>query len=259
MAERPIDTDVKQQIKDTLFTKNDYRLDDRFVIRDGKRHPFAIVVPGGAYAVVCSFIEGVPYARKLNEKGISVFILYYHVRKKAAYPAPQKDLARAVKEVFARKDEYLLDTEGYSVWGSSAGGHLTASFGTKNMGFRKYDLPAPAALVLVYPVISMENGVTHPDTQKNLLGKDPDEKRIRYASVDKHVDAGYPPTYIWSGDSDKTVPPENTKRMDAALTRAGVDHVCRIFPGVDHGVGPATGLSAEAWIDEAADFWLSRR
>lgn len=32
---------------------------------DGKRHPFAVICSGGAYFMVCSYIEGVPVAKKL--------------------------------------------------------------------------------------------------------------------------------------------------------------------------------------------------
>ena len=40
------DIDKKQRLYDML-RPNRYRLDDRFVLRDGKRHPFAVICPGG--------------------------------------------------------------------------------------------------------------------------------------------------------------------------------------------------------------------
>ena len=55
----------------------------------------------------------------------------------------------------AHSDEWNLDMENYSLWGSSAGGHLVASFGTDSMGYKKYNLPKPGAIILSYPVISM--------------------------------------------------------------------------------------------------------
>lgn len=105
----PIDVDKMQSAKDLFFTKNEYRLDTRFVLNDGQTHPFALLVPGGGYSFVCSFIEGTPVARKLNENGISAFILYYHVKDKARYPMPQKDAARAVREILADADRYHVD------------------------------------------------------------------------------------------------------------------------------------------------------
>lgn len=253
MADSP-DLDKSQRLKDIL-RPNRYKLDDRFVIRDGKTHPFAVVCPGGGYGMVCSFIEGTPIARKLNEQGISVFIVYYRVRKKAHYPNPQDDLARAVREILDHADDYHVDPEGYSVWGSSAGGHLVASFGTASMGYSRYGLPKPRAIVLSYPVISMDPALTHQDTHDNLLGAQATRREEDMASVEKQVTADYPPTYIWCGDADATVDPKNTQLMASALEEAGVPHRCEVFPGVDHGVGPGTGTAAEGWVERAVAFW----
>lgn len=93
---------------------NQYGLTE-YVIRDGKKHPFAVICPGGGYGMVCSFIEGVPYAKKLNEMGYSAFVVHYRIKKKAKFPAPLDDLARAVKDILARAEELNLDAEGYSV------------------------------------------------------------------------------------------------------------------------------------------------
>lgn len=258
MANTPADFDRKQFLRDLLFTQNRYHLNDRFVIRDGKRHPFAVICPGGAYWMVCSYIEGVPVAKKLNEFGISAFIVNYRVRKKAHYPAPQEDLARAIREILSKKEQYLLESEGYSVWGFSAGGHLAASFGTQELGYIHYGLPRPATLVLSYPVISMRKDVTHQGTHDNLLGADSTPELEALTSIDEQVTADYPPTYLWCGDADQTVSPENTRRMADALKAAGVAYQCEIFPGVDHGVGPGTGTAAEGWIRHAVDFWLAQ-
>lgn len=258
MANRPADVDVKQSIKDIFFSQNKYRLDDQFVIRDGKKHPFAILVPGGGYFMVSSFIEGVPVAKKLNQQGISAFIVYYRVKKKATFPAPMDDLATAVKEIFLRAEEYGLDTENYSVWGASAGAHLTAAFGTKHMGYAKYQLPKPGTLVLAYPVITMEREKTHMGSHDYLLGKNADKELETLTSVEKHVTADYPRTFIWCSDDDDVVNPDNTRDMVAALESAGVSVESRIYHGVAHGSGPATGTVAENWMNEAVTFWLDR-
>lgn len=258
MAHRPADVDVKQSIKDMFFASNQYKLDDQFVIRDGKKHPFAILVPGGGYYMVSSFIEGVPVARKLNQRGISAFVVYYRVKKKAAFPAPMDDLATAVKEIFSKAEEYNLDTENYSVWGASAGGHLTATFGTEHIGYAKYQLPKPGALVLAYPVVTMERENTHMGSHDNLLGKNADKAMESMTSVEKHITANYPKTFIWCSDDDNVVDPDNTRNMVAALNAAGVPVESRIYHGVAHGSGPATGTVAENWMNEAIAFWLDK-
>ena len=255
MGKQKIKHDTMQMLRDTVFRKNEYKLDDRFALKDGKSHPFAVICPGGAYHIVCSFIEGVPIARRLNAMGISVFILYYRVGEKALYPAPQDDLARAVKEILSKADKYMVEKTGYSVWGFSAGGHLAASFGTDNMGYGKYALPKPAAIVLSYPVISMREGLTNQESHDLLLGKDAAEEQERFASVDEQVTENYPPTYLWCGDADTSVSPENTRRMAVALEKNGVPYQCELFPGVEHGVGLGDGTSAEDWINHAEHFW----
>lgn len=258
MAGRNPDVDSIQSLKDIFLAKNEYKLVTDYVIQDGRKHPFAVLVPGGGYSMVCSFIEGVPIARKLNAKGISAFILYYRVRKKAAFPNPMDDLARGIREIFEKSDEYKVDIFNYSVWGASAGGHLAGSFGTYNMGYLKYDLPKPGALVLAYPVITLDPKYTHMGTRNNLIGKNGSKEMEEMASIHKHVFPQYPDTYIWCGDADELVDPINTKMMKEALDASGVRNRCDIFPGVAHGVGPGTGTSAEGWIDEAVDFWLNK-
>lgn len=253
LIKQKIDIDEIQKRKD-LYRVNQYEIDERFVIRDGKKHKCAIICPGGGYSKVCSYVEGTPFARKLNEKGISAIIVYYRVREKATFPNPQDDLARAVQEVFERKDELNLDMDGYSVWGSSAGGHLAGTFGTTAMGYAKYNLPKPGSIVLIYPVISLEKEITHEGTRNNLIGEDASRDDEWKHSVHSNVDANYPPTFIWCGDSDMSVPLVNTELMRKALESHGIYHVCKIYEGVGHGVGLATGTTAEGWVDEAIAF-----
>ena len=255
MSKRPADVDVKQSVKDMLLPKNEYRLVDDYVLQGGQTHPFAILVPGGGYYMVANFIEGVPIARQLNRQGISAFILYYRVKKQAKFPNPTDDLARAVAYIFANAARYGLDTSSYSIWGASAGGHLTAEFGTDNAGWRKYGLPRPGTLVLAYPVISMDRAITHIQSHDQFIGKDASAADEAMVSVERHVSADYPPTFIWCSDDDATVNPENTRRMTAALQAAGVPFESTVYHGVMHGAGPATGTPAEGWIDRAVSFW----
>ena len=259
MPERPVDIDTKQAGRDLFFTRNRYKLDTRFLLKDGKKHPLAILVPGGGYFMVCSFIEGVPIAKKLNEKGISCVIVYYSVKKKALCPAPIDDLARGVKEVLSKAEEWNLETDNYSVWGASAGGHLVAEFGTDNLGYGTYDLPSPGCLVLTYPVITMDKEFTHMGSHDNFLGKDASKEAEEKTSVEKHVWEGYPKTYIWCGTADTEVDNRNTHEMVKSLEEKGIEHKCHIFENVKHGVGPGTGTPAEGWIEEAVDFWLNEK
>ena len=50
---------------------------EKYILKDGKRHPVAIICPGGGYRRVCSFVEGLPFARKLNAMGYSAVVVHY--------------------------------------------------------------------------------------------------------------------------------------------------------------------------------------
>lgn len=229
-----------------------------YLLKDGRVHPFAVICPGGAYSMVCSFVEGMPIAKKLNAMGYHAFVVYYRVKDKARFPAPQDDLAHAVREILDHAEAWKLDAENYSVWGASAGGHLAASFGTKSMGYVKYGLPKPRAMVLTYPVITMTD-LTHDLTRENLLGKSPTPQQIAAASVEQQITAAYPPTFLWCGDADQTVDHRNCHMMAQALHAAGIPHEFREYPGIDHGVGLGQGLCCEDWINHAVAFWKNQK
>lgn len=229
-----------------------------YLVEDGQTHPAALICPGGGYGMVCSYVEGEPFARKLNALGIHAFVLYYRVNEKALYPAPQEDLARAVAEIHRRAEEWKLDVRGYSVWGSSAGGHLAASFGTEVMGYPKYQLPKPGALVLTYPVITMGDQ-THLDTRAHLLGAAPTREAIHMASVEEQVTSAYPPTFLWCGSSDQAVPPVNSRMLAQALEARGIACEFAEYPGIDHGVGLGEGMICQEWFSRAVAFWLRQR
>ncbi len=237
----------------TFWFGNHYKL-DAYVLRDGKKHPFALICPGGAYMLVSEENEGHTFAVELNRRGISAFVLHYRCRRKGRYPAPQQDVARALHEILVQADALHLDAENYSLWGSSAGGHLAASFATHEMGCSHYGLPQPAVLVLCYPVITM-GAYGHKQSRQNLLGPHPSADLVQLTSVENHITPDFPPTYVWSGDADHEVDVQNSRLLVQALRRCSVDYMFRLFPGVGHGVGLGKGLSCAGWLDEAVAFW----
>ena len=155
---------------------------EKYILKDGKRHPVAIICPGGGYRRVCSFVEGLPFARKLNAMGYSAVVVHYRCGKKNPYPVPQEDLARAIRYVMDHKDRWNLEMENYSLWGASAGGHLAASFGTDAMGYKKYNLPKPGTLILTYPVVTMGDK-THMGSRSRMLAAALEKYRIPHRFV----------------------------------------------------------------------------
>lgn len=244
-------TEIFDRIHDS-HRANKYALKP-YLINDGKKHPFAIICPGGGYSEVCSAGEGRPFAEKLNKLGCHAFVVYYRVKDKALYPNPQDDLERAIKEVFAHREEWRLDTDSWSIWGSSAGGHLVASYCTE-----KRSTPKPTAIILVYPVISMGE-YTHEGSRDNLLGKNASDEMIKRLSVELNVDENYPPVYIWYGTEDDVVTPVNTKMLTEALDKSRVPYKVEEYEGIGHGAGLARGTIAESWFKHAVKFWEEQK
>lgn len=245
-----------RELTDT-YRKNEYLLKP-YLLHDGKKHPVAIICPGGGYRRVCSFVEGHPFAKKLNAMGYHAIVVYYRVRDKAPFPNPQDDLARAIREVHDHAEGWNLDMKNYSLWGSSAGGHLAGSFGTDAMGYRKYGLPKPGALILVYPVVTMGEK-THAGSRNYLIGPHASREYIDLTSIEKQITPNYPPTFLWWGDQDETVDPVNSYMLKYALEENGIPCICREYKNVGHGVGILKGLPCEGWFEDAVSFWEQHR
>lgn len=246
--------DLWQATKD-FYSKNEYALES-YPIK--KKSKFALICPGGGYEMVCSFVEGKPYAKALNELGFSAFVLRYRVKGKARFPAPMDDLARAVRYILDHSEELNVEREGWSLWGSSAGGHLAASFGTDNMGYISRKLPAPAALVLSYPVITMES-FTHKGSAARLLGKEWTPADIQSTSIEKNVSSNYPPTFVWCSRTDEIVDWHNSNMLAEALEKNNVPHQFLLYETGRHGCGIGKGTANESWFGEAVEFWSKYR
>lgn len=233
--------------------KNKYYLDDRYAIDDGNDHPFVVLLPGGGYSIIYSYGEGDPIAKELNNKGISAFILYYRVKKKAHYPNPLDDCASAIKHILDNAQNYHVMKDNYSLWGASAGGHLAASMGTDHVGCNIYNLPYPKSLVLIYPVITFVKEY-HRGSRRLFLGRKVCDECVYKYSVENHVHDKYPETFIWCGDHDKSVPCSNSVLMSNALKEKNIRYELKIYPNIGHGVGLAKGTTAESWFNDAVKF-----
>jgi acetyl esterase/lipase len=224
-----------------------------------------IVCPGGAYGILSNEREGVQYARWLGTLGVTTFVLKSRL-KEFGHPAPLQDVLRAVRIVRSRAAEFNVDPGRIGVMGSSAGGHLAASAGTL------FDHPAgrtgtaldatsarPDFLILMYPVISMDDPFAHAGSRRNLLGATPDPGLLQLMSLEKQVTAATPPTLLIHTQEDATVPVENSIRFYQALTRAKVPAEMYLFEHGSHGMGMKPGFgTASDWTNNATA-WLRNR
>lgn len=224
-----------------------------------------IICPGGGYGILSHDREGIQYAQWLSHLGVTSFILKNRL-KEYGHPAPLQDVLRAVRLVRSRAAEFKIDPARVGVMGSSAGGHLAASAGTlfdhadgKTGAALDAVNARPDFLILMYPVISMAEGVTHAGSRENLLGKQRTPEQEAFFSLENRVTAGTPPTLLIHTQEDKSVPIENSIRFFQALTRAGVPAEFYAFEHGSHGMGMKAEFgTASDWPDRARE-WLRAR
>lgn len=221
----------------------------------GQNKPFVLILPGGGYGDVCSFAEGYTTAVALNQMGYNAFVGLYKVGKNAHYPNPQDSVADIVKWILANAKRLNISTDNYAVCGFSAGGHLAGMWGTKSLGYAKYGLPKPSAVLLAYPVVTMTKKA-HKGSRKRLLGKEHNDANLQIAySVERQITSDYPKTFVWQCKGDLIVSFENSLMLVDALKQNGVAYEFMPVEGRSHGLGLATGRAADGWLKKAVAFW----
>jgi acetyl esterase/lipase len=207
-----------------------------------------VICPGGGYGFLASDHEGKQVAEFVNGLGVHAFVLKYRiVTKDRPGPlgnAPLLDVQRAIRFVRAKAADHGIDPKKVGVCGFSAGGHLASTAATHfDDGAKDAADPIdrvscrPDFCVLGYPVISMQDGVTHGGSRRNLLGAKPDPKLVEEFSNEKQVTAKTPPTFLFQTDEDTAVPAENAVRFYLALRKARVPAELHVFEKGRHGVG----------------------
>ncbi len=237
-----------------------------------QKRPMIILCPGGGYHKV-SYREGEPLAMHFLSRGYHACVLTYSVAP-VTFPTQVLELGEAVKTIRAHAGEWNVDTDNLIIQGSSAGGHLAASYGIywdQDFLAERVGLPAeelkPRGIMLSYPVITSDVRYWHADTFKNLLG-DKFEQCVKTQSLENQVRPTMPPCFIWHTVEDEAVPVENSLLMAMALNKVHVPVELHIFPKGGHGLSLASpivekedgsGVQAqcEQWVD-LADTWLKQ-
>ena len=227
-----------------------------------KSDTYAVLTAGGAYGAVCTMGEALPVAARLNSLGMDCFCLNYRTARpdsfvKGLLPQPLDDLAAALRFIKYSEKAFDITAEKYIVGGFSAGGHLCAMWGTSDLGFAKYGLPAPQMLIPVYPMVTMENypdGAVKDYMCRGMFGADYTQEDIRRYAVHRHIDGTYPKSYLVQCEDDRTVSVDNTRMLGQALRTAGVHVRLDIGKTGGHGFGLGTATDVAGWVDRALDF-----
>ena len=208
--------------------------------------PMVIVVPGGGYAY-CSNREAEAIALKFLAEGIHAAVLRYHCAP-SRYPVAALELGWAIRYCREHAAEWHVQPDAISVCGFSAGGHLAGTLGTlwQEPVFRQTlgggASWRPDTQILCYAVLTMGEH-THAGSRENLLGPDWAEK-AEELSLEKRVDAGTPPTFLWHTAEDGSVPVENSLMYAAALRKNGVPFELHVYERGGHGLSTCQEITS---------------
>lgn len=184
-----------------------------------------------------------PQAQYLAERGMVAIAVDYRVRSRNGTLAnvAVSDAKAAIRWVRMNADRLGVDPNRIAAGGGSAGGHLAAATamlpGHDDTSTGSDVSSAPNALVLFNPVLitAPVPGLPGQDLEKfsrlePRLGADPQSM-----SPYHHVRAGLPPTIIFHGEEDKTVPYLTVELFTEAMIAAGNQCELVAYPGEGHG------------------------
>ncbi|MES2573928.1 MAG: alpha/beta hydrolase [Bacteroidota bacterium] len=222
-----------------------------------------IICPGGGYHHLSINKEGYKIAKWLNTLGISAFVLKYRLPSdlimKDKSIGPLQDAQEAVRIVRRNAEKWKLDPDKIGIIGFSAGGHLASTLATKfdeKVYISKDNTSArPDFSILIYPVISMQDGITHKGSKTNLLGENPSLEMGDKYSNEKQVNVTTPKTFIVHATDDKSVPVENSINYYLALKQNKIPVEMHIYENGGHGFGLGVEGTNKTWT-KACENWL---
>ncbi|WP_382383254.1 alpha/beta hydrolase [Formosa undariae] len=221
-----------------------------------------VIYPGGGYQHLAMHKEGTKVGAWLSSLGITAFVLKYRLPSDAIMTqktiGPLQDAQEAMRYIRRHAADYKLDVNKIGVLGFSAGGHLAATLSThyKDRVYESDNTSAkPDFSILIYPVISMKNELTHNGSRVHLLGENPSEENILYYSNELQVDDNTPPTFLVHATNDKSVPVENSVHYYLALKKHKIDTEMHLFEKGGHGFGLSKDDIHLHWKDNCEN-WL---
>ena len=222
-----------------------------------------LIFPGGGYSHLAMHKEGKKVALWLNSLGITAFVLKYRLPTdrvmKDKTIGPLQDAQEAIRMIRRNAKEWNIDPAKIGVLGFSAGGHLASTLATHYLD-KVYDADTisarPDFSILIYPVISMEEGITHNGSKVNLLGANAVKELVDKYSNEKQIDANTPKTFLIHASDDKVVPVENSIQYYMNLKKFNVPVEMHLYENGGHGFGLGTKGTHTEW-PKACEKWLT--
>ena len=221
--------------------------------------------PGGGYSHLAMQHEGYDWAPWFNERGIAFFVLTYRMPH-GDRTIPLGDAQQAIRIVRDSAQVWGINPQDVGIMGFSAGGHLASSVSTHSA-----DDCRPNFSILFYPVISMDQRITHKGSCVNFLGEEgaKDSLLVKEWSNQNAVKSNVtPPAIIITANDDRVVPlVTNCIAYYSAMQLAG--NLCSLFvyPSGGHGFGFRSTwpfhdqmlVEVERWLQHLSQVQASRQ
>ena len=222
------------------------------VYRPAKPNGMAVIMcPGGGYGRLAMNHEGHDMAAWFTTQGITYAVLKYRMPN-GHNEVPLSDAEQAIRMVREHAAEWSVNPQRVGIMGASAGGHLAASLAT----LYSSDNTRPDFQILFYPVISMQKGVTHGGSRKNLLGENPSQELEQKYSLERQVSPRTPQAFIMLSSDDDAVPPINGIGYFLALRDHKVPASLHAYPTGGHGWGFRDNFTYKRQWTEELEKWL---
>lgn len=211
-----------------------------------------VIFPGGGYVSESYEGEGVKIAETFVRQGIAAFVVKYRLPSDSTMVdksiGPLQDAQQAIRTVRENAGKWGLDRIG--IMGFSAGGHLASTLATHYRESLIGDVAGislrPDFQILIYPVISMSETLSHKGSRTALLGQKPAPELIERFSNEWHVNHDTPPAYITHTGDDRVVDVDNTLAFYEALRHHHVPAEVHLYPKGDHGF--VLKLPTDEWM-----------
>jgi acetyl esterase/lipase len=174
---------------------------------------------------------------------------------------PLQDAQQAIRVVRQQAAAWGLNPARIGIMGFSAGGHLASTAATHfNMladaTTKDTTSVRPDFAILIYPVISFDDSITHKGSKTNLIGKNPTTEQVKLFSNELQVAKNSPPAFLVHAGDDGTVPVENSIRYYQACIKNKVVAEMHLYPKGGHGFGMNNKTTNDKWFDRLTN-WLN--
>jgi acetyl esterase/lipase len=195
-----------------------------------------------------------PLRQGYTQQGYAVASINYRLTGHAVFPAQIEDCKAAIRWLRTHAAEHNIDPERFAAWGSSAGGHLVALVGTSgdvsefdvgenvNTSSRVQavcDYYGPTDFTVFVTTPGYESHAKVDSPEGKLIGGIVMENKEKAARLNPitYVSKDDPPFLIVHGDSDGTVPFNQSQLLYEAMKETGTSVHFHTIHDAGHG-GP---------------------